>query len=46
MTTANKIREARESANLTQKQLADMLGIPARTYGSYERGERDISTDI
>lgn len=25
MTTANKIRDARESANLTQKQLADML---------------------
>lgn len=46
MTIANKIREARESANLTQKQLADMLGIPARTYGSYERGERDISTDV
>lgn len=46
MTTANKIREARESANLTQKQLADMLGVPVRTYGSYERGERDISTDI
>jgi repressor LexA len=46
MTIANKIREARESANLTQKQLADMLGVPARTYGSYERGERDISTDV
>ena len=31
------------SHSLRQKQIADDLGIPVRTYGSYKRGERNLS---
>jgi DNA-binding transcriptional regulator YiaG len=34
------IKEARIAANLTQKQLSDMLEIPLRTIESWEGGQR------
>lgn len=41
-----KIKEARKKAGLSQKELAEKLDMNLRTYGSYERGERDVSTAV
>ena len=46
MSVADRLKTVRTDAGLSQKELADKLGMPLRTYGSYERGERDISTAI
>lgn len=34
------IRSIRQAANLTQKQLSDMLGIPLRTIEDWDSGRR------
>ena len=39
-----KIREIREDKDLTQKQLAQILGTTQQTYSRYEKGE--ITIDI
>ncbi|WP_250228228.1 helix-turn-helix domain-containing protein [Anaeropeptidivorans aminofermentans] len=36
----------RESRNLKQKDAAEALNIPTRTYGNYEMGTRSIPLDI
>lgn len=36
MMTMNKYREARKAAGLTQKEMADIFGIPKRTIGNWE----------
>lgn len=46
MTIAEGLKKERNKLNLSQKEFAEKLGINARTYASYERGERDISTSI
>lgn len=46
MTLADRLKAARTDAGLSQKELAQMLNMNLRTYGSYERGERDISTAV
>ena len=46
MTFGEKLKKARQEANLSQKEMADKLEINARTYGSYERDERDVSTAV
>ncbi len=46
MTIAEGLRKERNKLNMSQKEFAEKLGINARTYASYERGERDISTSI
>ena len=46
MTFGEKLKKARQQANLSQKEMADKLEINARTYGSYERDERDVSTAV
>lgn len=46
MELPEKIKEARKKAGLSQKDLAQKLDMNLRTYGSYERGERDVSTAI
>lgn len=47
---ANKVRELREEANLTQDQVAEKLGMSRATYIAVETGKRDLSaseiTDI
>jgi transcriptional regulator with XRE-family HTH domain len=43
MTQGEEIRKLRDKAGLTQKQAADRLDMNERTYGSYERDERDVS---
>lgn len=37
---SNVLQRLRKDARLTQDQIADALGIPKRTYGSWERSER------
>jgi DNA-binding XRE family transcriptional regulator len=36
--TGNKIKEAREAAGVTQRVLADGLGVTIQTVGNWERG--------
>lgn len=43
----NKIaKQLRREKNLTQKQLADLIGISAARYSSWERGEKQPSMDF
>lgn len=46
MKLADSLKKVRKKSGLSQKEFADKLGINARTYASYERGERDISTAV
>ena len=40
------IRDLREDRDLTQKQLAEILGMSQTGYSKYETGENDIPTAI
>ena len=46
MACYKRIRELREDSDMTQKQVADYLGIKQPQYNRYERGFRDIPTDV
>ena len=46
MALADKLKKARLEANLSQDKMAEKLELNPRTYGSYERGERDVSTAL
>lgn len=37
----DRLREARKVANLTQKEVAEQIGIATTTYSGYERGQSD-----
>lgn len=39
LTLKNKLKETRNDANLSQQQLADLVGVSRNTIGSIERGE-------
>ena len=41
-----RIRDMREDHDLTQKEVAEMLGMKQPQYFRYEQGYRDIPTDI
>lgn len=41
-----RIRDLREDKDLTQKQLAEILGMSQTGYSKYETGENDIPTHI
>lgn len=41
-----KIKQLRENANLTQKQIADFLSIDQSLVSKFEKGERTINSDI
>ena len=41
---ANKLKEVRKALGLTQKEMAQKLGLSLRGYHNYEKGERDIPT--
>lgn len=41
-----RLRDLREDADLSQKQLAAHLGMSQTGYSKYETGENDISTQI
>ena len=42
----NRIRDLREDRDLTQKQIAQMLGMSQTGYSKYETGENDIPTTV
>lgn len=39
MSFSNKLREIRLKRNMTEKQLAELIGIQLRTYKNYETGK-------
>ena len=41
-----RIRDLREDHDLTQKQIAQLLGMSQTGYSKYETGENDIPTAI
>ena len=41
-----RLRNLREDRDLTQKQIAEMLGMSQTGYSKYETGENDIPTQI
>ena len=41
-----RLRELREDHDLTQRQLAAVLGLTQPQYFRYEQGYRDLPTDI
>ena len=41
-----RIRDLREDADLTQKELAEKLGMSQTGYSKYETGENDIPTSV
>lgn len=42
---AVRIKDLREDADITQKELADYLNVKQNTYSQYENGQRQISLD-
>lgn len=42
----NRLKDLREDKDLLQKDVAKLLDIPTRTYGSYESEERSLPIDI
>ena len=46
MACYRRIRDLREDHDMTQKQVADYLGMKQPQYFRYEQGYRDIPTDI
>ena len=41
-----RLRDLREDRDLSQKQIADLLNMKQPQYSRYERGIRDIPTDV
>ncbi len=41
-----RLRDLREDKDLSQKQVAEMLGMSQTGYSKYETGENDIPTAI
>lgn len=41
-----RLRDLREDADLTQKQVAKYLGMSQTGYSKYETGENDIPTQV
>lgn len=41
-----RIRDLREDADMTQKELSEKLGMSQTGYSKYETGENDIPTAI
>lgn len=42
----NRLKDLREDHNLSQRQLAGMLGMSQTGYSKYETGENDIPTSV
>ena len=41
-----RIRDLRKDADLTQKQMGEILNCSQRIYSNYERGDVDIPTQV
>lgn len=46
MEVYHRIRDLREDADLTQKEMAKLLNCSQQAYSNYELGQRDIPTNI
>ena len=46
MQTYKRIRDLREDADLTQKQVGEAINVPQRTYAYYETGERMVPPNV
>lgn len=46
MKVYRRLRDLREDADMTQKQVGDAINIPQRTYSYYETGGRMIPPDV
>jgi repressor LexA len=46
MSVEDNLKSIRKEMGLSQKEFAETLNMNARTYASYERGERDINTSV
>lgn len=46
MMFCERLKNERIKAGLSQKDFSKKLGLNCRTYASYERGERDVSTAL
>lgn len=42
----SKVKQLRENANLTQKQIAEYLSVDQSLVSKFEKGERSISSDM
>lgn len=41
-----RIRDLREDAGLTQKQVGEAINVPQRTYAYYESGQRMVPPQV
>lgn len=41
-----RIRDLREDADLTQKQVGETINVPQRTYAYYESGQRMVPPQV
>jgi len=41
-----RLKDLREDHDMTQQQVADILGMKQSQYSRYERGVRDVPTDV
>lgn len=46
MNAYRRIRDLREDADLTQKQVGEAINVPQRTYAYYETGERMVPPNV
>ena len=42
----NRLKDLREDKDLLQKDIAEQINIPTRTYSSYESEERSLPIDM
>lgn len=45
MVIVNRVRELRTAAGMTQKQLADMVGVTVPTVSKWELNQRTLETE-
>ena len=41
-----RIRDLREDADLTQKEIGEIINVPQRTYAYYESGQRMVPPEV
>ena len=46
MACYRRVRDLREDRDMTQKQIAELLGMSQTGYSKYETGENDIPTAV
>lgn len=46
MSAYRRIRDLREDADLTQKQVGEAINVPQLTYAYYETGERMVPPNV